>query len=541
MLLNKMRLGIKLLLAPVIILIMMLCFSSYVLFNLTHVSDAVDSMINDLKVQAQEAGLVLKSVNKKQIVVERYTSNYSQDLVSLFKIYDAELIAALNVLKTKADNQKKIQQLELIDDLNKKYTSAFLTMTEEVVASDGYYNFTEELEAELREYADKLSAISVNLEAESWQALSSQARFINRSAKQLSNSSMLVTAIAFIVGLLITLIVSKGIKGSVKKLAFAMSEIAHGEADLTQRLDAEGKDELAYLANSFNEFMASLQTIISKVKNSTAGFEQAAVMSESVSHSTADKINQQSQETQLIATAITELDASSAEVANISRQTQQDSESAKEQAIKGKEVVELSVQSMQKLANEVNQASTVIGSLAESSEQIGSVSDVILSIAEQTNLLALNAAIEAARAGETGRGFAVVADEVRTLANRTHDSTNEIQQIIEKLQTDTQAAVEVMERGSSLAAEGVQQSREAGSALNEITAASQSVNDMAEQIQVATREQSDVVSSVQESVCSIQQLADETVVSSKMSEESAQNIKNITRTISDLVSRFKVD
>jgi len=537
---SKLSLGIKLLLAPVSILIMMLSLSIFIMMGLLEISTSVNVMTGESKVKAQEAGKVLKAAYKKQVVVSRYTSNFSNELVEQFVRANTDLITALDVLKDAAIDPSALDELQQIAVMNTDYSRTFLQMTEEVVASDGYYNLTEELEAELLEYANKLILSSAKLEDSAWNKLSSKGDLIHRNSNRLSKTSLTVTAIAVILGLLLTLLSTKAIKRSVCRLSIAMSEIAEGDADLTKRLRMNVNDELGHLATTFNDFMSSLQNIIGQIKNSTAGFEQAAAMSESVSHSTAGKINQQSQETQLIATAITELDASSAEVANISKQTQQDSELAKEQAIKGKEIVELSVQSMQKLANEVSEASTVISSLAESSDKIGSVSDVILSIAEQTNLLALNAAIEAARAGETGRGFAVVADEVRTLANRTHDSTNEIQQIIEKLQTDTKAAVDVMERGSSLAKEGVQQSRQAGTALNEITSASQSVNDMAEQILVATQEQSAVVSSVQESVFSIQQLADDTVASSQMSEESAQNTKNITNELTTLVSRFTV-
>lgn len=536
---KKISLSVKLLIAPVVILVMLIGLSAYMIVSLMSISESVDDMSNSLRVQTQDAGRVLKAVYKKQVIVSRYTSNFSQDLVSQFKRLDKELKVGFDGLAERSHAATE-KQIKILDTMNQRYSRVFLDMVAEVVESDGYYNLTEELEAELLGYANELINASIELETQAWTELTSKGDGVLRHANILTKTSIIVVSIAVVIGMFLSWFIGSAIKERIHNLSMAMQKIATGDADLTYRFDVKGTDEIAQLALNFNHFMDSLHKIIGQVKHAAADFQQAVMMAESVSTDTAEKISQQSEQTQLIATAITELDASSSEVSNISASTQQKSQSASEHAEKGMIVVNQSVSSITKLAAEVEQAAGVINSLAASSDEIDSVLIVIKSIAEQTNLLALNAAIEAARAGESGRGFAVVADEVRTLANRTHDSTDEIQSIIEKLQSDTKLAVVVMERSSVIAADGVSQSKQAGSALKEITAASRSVHDMAEQISVATREQSEVVSSVQESIFSIQQLADETVSGAKMSAESAHNMREITSKLNDLVSRFKV-
>jgi methyl-accepting chemotaxis protein len=227
-----------------------------------------------------------------------------------------------------------------------------------------------------------------------------------------------------------------------------------------------------------------------------------------------------------------EVARNTAAAANAARQADSETQA-------GREVVNQAIDAIDHLAQEVVSAADVIHRLEAESGKIGTVLDVIRGIAEQTNLLALNAAIEAARAGEQGRGFAVVADEVRTLATRTQESTQEIQKMIERLQTGAKSAVQVMEQGRSKAQVSVQQAARAGTSLDTIATAVSAISDMNAQIASAAEEQGAVAEEINRNITNISQIANQTASGAEQTATASAELAKLAARLQTHVGRFK--
>jgi methyl-accepting chemotaxis protein len=320
----------------------------------------------------------------------------------------------------------------------------------------------------------------------------------------------------------------------------AMKDIAEGEGDLTARLDASGKDEIGQLATAFNGFISKMQALIREVTSSTSQLSAAAEEMSMITGETRNGVQRQQSETALVATAINEMSSTVHEVAQNAEVAASGANQADNQVEKGKQIVSLTVASIRKLASEVETAGTVIGQLEKDSESIGSVLEVIRGIAEQTNLLALNAAIEAARAGEQGRGFAVVADEVRNLASRTQESTQEIQEMIERLQKGSRDAVAAMEAGQEQAQQTVEKASQAEVSLNEISTAVAQINEMNAHIAEASRQQGQVVEEININIVNITEVADNSANGAEQLSTASQEMANLAVNLESQVSRFKI-
>ncbi|WP_108944954.1 methyl-accepting chemotaxis protein [Shewanella halifaxensis] len=335
-------------------------------------------------------------------------------------------------------------------------------------------------------------------------------------------------------------IVASSVSRPIAQVADMLQNIGEGEGDLRQRLPVEGDDELAQLAKGFNSFISKIQASVIEVAEASAQLSSSA---NDVSHQaqrTLEDSQLQKDQTIMVVTAINEMGATVNEIANNAAQAADTARAADTDSNNGQVVVTRARETINQLSNDVEQVGEVVESLAIHTKSIESILDVIRAVSEQTNLLALNAAIEAARAGEAGRGFAVVADEVRNLASRTATSTNEVQVMIDKLQTEATRAVEAMQQSRARSAAGVAAVDEASLSLTGISDRIGSISDMNIQVAAATEEQSTVVEDINRNISDINDITLRTADTAEDAAKASQSLIQLAHRLDSLVASFKV-
>ena len=359
-------------------------------------------------------------------------------------------------------------------------------------------------------------------------------------AALLMKYTTLVLSVLFLVILLsLMLLALRTLLAPINAMKRMARDLAEGEGDLTKRLDDSRSDELGSAAAWINKFVSKTQQTIQAIRGVTMEMRSAAEHLAGLAEQTDKEMSSQLMESQQAATAMNEMLASAQETANNASETARGTEIVNNESRSGKSNMETTAFQIGTLAKEMDKAQRVIEKLGVESANIGSVLDVIKNISEQTNLLALNAAIEAARAGEQGRGFAVVADEVRTLASRTQQSTAEIQEMINRLQSSSSDAVSVIDAGGKLAHTSVSSIQQANDSLEVITRRVESISQMNTQIATAAEEQSQVSLEIDRNITNIAQVAENNAHSVAMLSSTSEQLKASVQQLDQLMGQFK--
>ncbi len=348
----------------------------------------------------------------------------------------------------------------------------------------------------------------------------------------------IATLLALLVGVLAAFLITRQITRPLRETLDVVEKIANG--DLTQNLRVTRRDELGALQQGIARMGTTLRELITGIRDGVTQIASAAEELSAVTEQTSAGANSQKVETDQVATAMHEMAATVQEVARNAEQASHAATGADQEARAGDRVVGEAINQIERLASEVHRSTEAMSLLQQESQKIGSVMDVIKSVAEQTNLLALNAAIEAARAGEAGRGFAVVADEVRGLAQRTQQSTEEIEGLVASLQNGTQQVADVMNDSRSLTDSSVELARKAGASLENITRTVSNIQSMNQQIAAAAEQQSAVAEEISRSILNVRDVSEQTATASDETAASSVELARLGGHLQTLVSQFRV-
>lgn len=494
--------------------------------------------------KSAEAATVLETAINSMVstvvdLTRTSTANTAETLTNEIKSRVQDINSRMAVIKAEAGGS-----VEMVADLEEKITA----INDLLLGDTGILNEkSQKLAAEAA--ATKLLATAEQQTSGASQALNNlltKARSAAGEIQQETESSVSGAVVTIFVVMLFSFAAAAGIalwtRSSITTPLGKVNEILGivASGDLTKRLDDSAQDEFGELARNCNQVIGNLRQLIQGIISRSTQLAAASEQTSAITVQSTAAIREQKSQVTQAATATTEMSSTSQGVLQSANDALAEIKHADAEAERVKGISSNNKQTILQLSSEVEHASKVINKLHQDSASIGSILDVIRGIAEQTNLLALNAAIEAARAGEQGRGFAVVADEVRSLASKTQSSTQEIQAMIQVLQSGAHAAVEAMNKGRRQAENCVAQTEVADQALDSITHAVHMAHDMSEQISHAAKEQNQVSNEISSLLESIVNIAEETASGAEQTSDSSHEVARLAEELRLSVDQFKV-
>jgi len=451
------------------------------------------------------------------------------------EIIEAESIAEAAMEEAHGDALKEFESvnnaLKIIEEEYKNYVEHAHTIFS--LLEKGDKHAAEQLAEQAVHEEEQLNKELESLLTEIGQFTEASAKTAEAHEHTAISVLIVIAIISVIFGIATSLFTTNMIVSAIRKA------IVTASGDLTQAIKVDSKDEVGELLTAMNGMREKLLSMLSDISDTTVQLSTASEEMSVVTAQTSQTIQSQCEETEQVATAMNEMTATVREVASNIALTSSSANEANEQTTEGTRVVQQVIDQIDELAKQLDTSSQAIHEVDQQSEAISTVLDVIKGIAEQTNLLALNAAIEAARAGEQGRGFAVVADEVRTLASRTQQSTEEINGIIEKLQSGSRRAVAVMEKSREQSKAVVDYASQSGNALTLIAGAVGEIDQMSAQIASAAEEQSAVSEEVNRNIVKINDMSAETSTGATQTAQASQELAVMAAQMRGLVAQFQ--
>ncbi|WOD10415.1 methyl-accepting chemotaxis protein [Pseudomonas sp. NyZ704] len=475
-----------------------------------------------------------RSVGAYSIGLGYLNSDASRDMDDLFEAMqrlrsDYEQVLALVLADSSLKGLQSYSQasLESLDE-------AIRIFEDDIILANSLSGTWSEYFAQLTSEIDKTYAFNQEM-------LDTLAQVLEQRMAENFRSMMVLIVSLSLVGLLIIYLYAgfyMATRRTLRRLSVLMGQVAGG--DMTVQVEVDSRDELGALASEFNDTVERIRELIRQVSQTAGEVHQQSQQVESISSESSHAVASQRSQIEQVATAMNEMSATSQEVARSAALAVTSAEQVNTETLNGRKLVESSVEGIGKLAGEIENSVKVINKLADDSSSISRVLEVIKGVAEQTNLLALNAAIEAARAGEQGRGFAVVADEVRTLARRTQQSTEEIEQMIARLQEGVSGAVKAMDASHGMTGSTVEASLKVQEALGNILKSVTQIVDQSQQIAAAAEEQTAVSHDIDHNIVQINQTGERTAEGARQAEQSSNRMGQLVKDLQHIISAFRV-